>query len=129
APRHTMPLEIIDDEVEWAQRLRIRGGALDGALVELEVDVDLTEVMARDPGGREIGKLRFRLIEGDHDAQYYKLVWAFLDQLGPQSKYQGLGRAALQCWRRRSGEAAAVERHTGIPTTKAATLPVTRLVS
>lgn len=110
-----MPVEITQ-ETEWTQTLRLQDGALDGTLVTLEVDEEFTQVTAFNADRREIGQLRFRLIEGDHFTQYYKLIWAFLDRLDPQYTHQGLGRAALQFWRKCSGEmAAAVERHTGIP--------------
>jgi hypothetical protein len=79
------------------------------------VDDESREVTARDPDGREIGQLRFRLIEGDHLTPYYKLVWAYLDRLDPQYSRQGLERAALHFWTSLSGQVAAVERHTGIP--------------
>jgi hypothetical protein len=112
-----MPVRIVE-AAEWTQTLRIQAGALEGTLVRLEVDDELTEVTARTADGREIGHLRFRLFEGDDDhhiAPYYKLVWAHLNFLGAGYTHQGIGHAALRFWNGLSGQAAAVERHTGIP--------------
>jgi RimJ/RimL family protein N-acetyltransferase len=105
-----MPLELIG-QTEWTRTFRLQSGAHVTLVVEED---DLSRVTALDAQGRCIGGLNFREIEDDHRT-YYKLTWAFLDKLGPAYVHQGIGRAALQFWCSLSGEAAAVERYTGIP--------------
>ena len=73
-------------------------------MVIIHVDDDDYEVTVRAASGEKVGGMKFSLIELEGPPwQVLKLTWAYLDEAGPEYKFNGIGRACLRFVREASG--------------------------